>query len=359
VRLALAIIYGKVRAMNLARTLLVPIFLAGTGAALAQSANPACQRLEGQLTSIDRGNDDPGRAEVVRRAEEATARQQAEVDRQVAQSRKIGCDNSGFFSLFSSPPPQCGQFNAQVRQMRDNLERMQNQLEQLHGGNTQRAAQRRDVLVQLANNNCGPQYRTVALQQQGGFLEQLFGGRSGTFLPGGDQQVSGNFRTICVRTCDGYYFPISFSAPSNRFQDDERTCQRMCPAAQVSLYTYHNPGEDIQQAVSLDGRPYTELPTAFRYRTEFNKECSCRKAGQSWADAMKVGDDGTVEQGDIVVSEDRARKLSQPRDAQGRLIKPELRGGAPSNQPAASVPDAPEPPKGSIRTVGPNFYPVR
>ncbi len=252
-----------------ALTLAAALSLAATSA-FGQAGSPVCQRLEAQLTSLDRGNDDPNRAEIVRRAEEATARQQAEVDRLVAQSRRMGCENTGFFSLFSSPPPQCGPLTGQVRQARGSLEQMQNQLELLHGGNTQRAAARRGVLLQLSDNSCGPQYRQASLQQQGGFLEQLFGGRSGgTFAPGYEQQpqMSGNFRTICVRTCDGYYFPVSFSAPSNRFAEDERMCQRMCPAAQVSLYTYRNPGEDVQQAVSLDGRAYTELPTAFRYRT--------------------------------------------------------------------------------------------
>jgi hypothetical protein len=353
------------RAIRLA---LVPLLLAAAaGAAFAQAGSPACQQLEAQLTSLDRGNDDPGRAEVVRRAEDATARQQAEVDRLVAQSRRNGCENSGFFSLFSSPPASCGPLNGQIRQARDNLERMQNQLEQLHGGNTQRAAQRRGLLLQLSNNGCGPQYRSAALQQQGGFLEQLFGGRP-SYGPGvapGLEQT-GNYRTICVRTCDGYYFPVSFSAPSSRFADDERTCQRMCPAAQVALYTYHNPGEEVAQAVSLDGRPYTDLPTAFRYRQEFNPACSCRKSGQSWADAMKVGgSDYTVEQGDIVVTDDRAKKLSQPRDAQGRPVKPELRTGTPLS-PNVQATDSPgnaepvkEPPKGQVRTVGPTFYPVR
>jgi hypothetical protein len=345
-----------------ALTLAAALSLAATGA-IAQVGSPVCQRLEAQLTSLDRGNDDPNRAEIVRRAEEASARQQAEVDRLVAQSRRMGCENTGFFSLFSSPPPQCGPLTGQVRQARGSLEQMQNQLEHLHGGNTQRAAARRGVLLQLSDNSCGPQYRQASLQQQGGFLEQLFGGRSGgTFAPGYEQQpqMSGNFRTICVRTCDGYYFPVSFSAPANRFAEDERLCQRMCPAAQVSLYTYRNPGEDVQQAVSLDGRAYTELPTAFRYRQEFNAACSCRKPGQSWADAMKVGDDYTVEQGDIVVTEDRSKKMSQPVDARGRPIKPELRPTTPAtNAPVEPSQQVAEPPKGQIRTVGPNFYPVR
>jgi hypothetical protein len=345
------------------KTQMFPLAVAGAvliagGAALAQS-NPACQRLEGQLVSLDRGNDDPGRAETIRRAEDGANRLQAEVDRMVAQGRRMGCENRGFFSIFSSPPPQCGQVNVQIQQARDALERQQNQLEQLHGGNTERAAQRRALIVALANNNCGPQYRQAALDRGGGgFLDSLFGGR--TIVTPGNQEISGNFRTVCVRTCDGYYFPISYSVPASRFVDDAQACQRMCPAAQVSLYAYHNPGEEIQQAVSTtDGRPYTELPTAFQYRREFNAACSCRRAGQSWADAMKVGGvDTTVEQGDIVVTDDNAKKLSQPRDASGRLLKPSLTPG-PVNKMADAPSSTPEPPKGKVRSVGPTFVPAR
>lgn len=324
---------------------------------------PACQRLEAQLTALDRGNDDPQRAETIRRAEDATNRQQVEVDRLVVQGRRLNCENSGFFSIFSSPPPQCGPLNAQIQKSRDTLERMQNQLEQLHGGNTERAAQRRALIGALADNNCGPQYRQAALQRGGGgFLDSLFGGRP-IIAPSVDQgPVGSNFRTICVRTCDGYYFPISFSVPSSRFADDAQTCQRMCPAAQVSLYAYHNPGEDVQQAVSaVDGRPYSELPSAFQYRREFNPACSCRGAGQSWADAMKTGGDPTVEQGDTVVTEDRAKKLSQPRDAAGRPLRSTLSPGSAAGNNLVEAPSSAttEPPKGKIRSVGPTFVPAR
>jgi len=331
--------------------------LASCAAALAQSANPACQRLEAQLASLDRGNDDPARADLIRRSEDATNRQQLEVDRLVAQSRKMGCEGFGFFSIFNTPPAQCTPLGNQIRQARTSLERLQTQLEQLHGGTTERAAQRRALFIALGDNGCGAQYRSAALQQ-GSLFEQLF---SNNPLFGPSDQQSGMFRTICVRTCDGYYFPISFTAPPSRFQDDERTCQRMCPAAAVTLYSYRNPGEEVAQAVSIGGQPYSELPTAFRYRQEFNAACSCRKPGQSWADALKAtGTDQTVEQGDIVVTEDRAKKLSQPRtDAAGRPIKPDVRPTVPAATAAEpSLTDA-EPPKGKVRAVGPTFYPVR
>ena len=126
-----------------------------------------------------------------------------------------------------------------------------------------------------------------------------------------------------MRSCDGYYFPISYSTVQSRFADDQRTCQRECPATEAQLYTYRNPGEDMDQAVSLAGQPYTALPTAFQYRKEFNAACSCRKPGQSWADALKGADDAsTLESGDIVVTDQNAKALSQPATPAPKGAKP-------------------------------------
>ena len=343
------------------------VTLAASAAVLAQSQNPVCQRLEAQLTSLDRGNSDPTRVDQIRRAEEAVNRQQFEVDRLVAQARRTGCESSGgFFSIFNNPPPQCGGLNRQIDQQRMSLERLQNALEQLNGGTAQRASQRQSLLIALGNNGCGPQYRAAALQgQQGGFFDRLFGNSGGIFsAPSGP--MGGTFRTICVRSCDGYYYPISFATTSERFRDDEQTCQRMCPAAEVSLYTYHNPGEEVAQAVSLSGRLYTELPTAFSYRKALNPECSCRKPGESWAQALKViGTDDTIVPGDVVVTEKNAKQLSQPRiGADGKPIRLDPRAKVTAPTPATPAPtvETPvetDPTKRSVRTVGPTFLPAR
>lgn len=341
------------------------LVFAATGA-LAQSTNPACQRLEAQLTALDRGNSDPQRADQIRAAEDAVNRQQFEVDRLVAQSRRLGCESSGFFSIFSNPPAQCSGLVRQIDQQRSALERLQNQLERLNGGTAERASQRQSLLIALGNNGCGPQYRSAALAgQQGGFFDRLFGNNSGgLFSPGPGQQMGGTYRTICVRTCDGYYFPISYATSPDRFRDDEQTCQRICPAAEVSLYTYHNPGEEVAQAVSLNGRLYTELPAAFSYRKALDPACSCRRKGESWAEALKVkGRDDTVAPGDVVVTEENAKKLSQPRiGADGKPIRPVPGAKTQTEAPASPAPTAaeqPEPGKRTVRTVGPTFLPAR
>jgi Protein of unknown function (DUF2865) len=348
-------------------TVAAALTLAAPAAALAQAASPYCQQLEAQLASLDRGNDDPARAEQIRRAEDAVNKQQFEVDKLVAQSRRMDCERSGFFSIFRETPAQCGPLNRQVDQARSALDRLQMQLEQLQGGTTQRAAQRQSLLISLGQNNCGPQYRSAALQgQQGGFFDRLFGTNNnsggGLFSPAPQQQqqpMGGTFRTICVRSCDGYYFPISYSTTPDRFAEDAQACQRLCPAAQASLYTYHNPGEDVPQAVSLDGHAYSELPTAFAYRKALNSACSCRKPGESWADALKtLGPDNTVEAGDVVVTEQNAKRLSQPRTgADGKPVKPDPRVAPTAEAQAPATPVETDPTKRKVRTVGPTFIP--
>src|SRR5919201_3197426 len=84
--------------------------------------NPICIRLEGQLATIDRGagTGDPAKDEQIRRYQEAQARQQAELDRVTQQAKRMGCESSGFFSLFNQNSAQCGPVNNQIQKMRGN-----------------------------------------------------------------------------------------------------------------------------------------------------------------------------------------------------------------------------------------------
>jgi hypothetical protein len=330
----------------------------------ANARNPACIRLEAQLAMVDRG--DPTKGDQVKKLEDVAARQQADLDRLTAQARRNGCEGRGFFSFFGGQPQQCTPINNQMQQMRANLDNILAQIQSLQGNDGDKEAQRRAILTSLAQSDCGPQYQAYA--NRGGFFESLFGPATISPNPGAPDAGMGNtYRTLCVRICDGYYFPISYSTVPSKFADDEKVCQAMCPAAEAVLYSHRNPGEDIAQAVSNTGRSYSELPSAFAYRKAFNASCSCRAAGQTWADALKQLDDQTVEQGDILVNEERAKLLSQPQtDAQGKPIKQTpARPGPPASKtgsPAASkTPTAEQTPAGKrqVRTVGPPFIPVR
>src|SRR5436305_11284877 len=342
------------------------------------AVNPVCPRLEAQLATVDRGSGDPAKVEQIRRYEEAAARQQGELDRVTSQAKRQGCDSSGFFSLFSGQSAQCGPINTQIQQMRANLDQITTSLERLRGGgfgNAERESQRRSVLLALAQNNCGPQYANAA-RGSGNFLDNLFSGNNPAAAPPPSDvgPQSGTFRTVCARSCDGAYFPISFATVPSRFPDDERTCKNLCPAAEATLYAYRNPGEDMNQAVSISGQPYSAMPNAFRYRNEFVPTCSCKAAGQTWSDALKSIDEKAAaeQQGDIIVTEESAKRMSQPPQPKAApaakkkgAAAPATAAGAPAPAaepapaPAAAAPD-PAPAKDKpIRSVGPTFIPAR
>lgn len=350
-------------------------------------ANPYCSRLEAQLVAFDRSNPDAARAEQVRKLEESVNAQQSEIARQEAAAKRMGCEQNSFFVLFSRQPEQCGPLTNRIKQLQANLEQTRSNIERLQGDPPpEREGQRRAILGALVQNNCGQQYQAALGAEQprpsgssGGLFETLFGPRP-PFAPSTPAGFSsgGSYRTVCVRSCDGFYWPISYSANPGRFAEDEKTCRQSCPAADATLFAYPNPGGDMSQAISISGQPYGSLPNAYRYRQALDSGCSCRRPGESWSQALKNIEDGTVEQGDIVVNEQRARQMSQPRvDAQGRPIRPEPRAAtgrpeakaaqpvhtappvpaaAADTAPAAEAPDKPDPNR-TVRSVGPIFIP--
>jgi hypothetical protein len=361
-------------------------------AAPQAQGNPYCSRLEAQLQAFDRSGNDAGRAEQLRKFEEAAAHQQGEIDRQQAAAQRAGCAKNSFLVLFSGQSAQCSPLNNKIQQMRDNLDRIQNDIERLRGDQAapERASQRRAIVVALAQNNCGAQYQQQVAAtpppQRGGLFESLFGPKS-VFTPGGGSPEvpgatgpSGTFRTVCVRTCDGFYYPISAATTPARFADDEKTCRQSCPAAEVQLFSHRNTGEGMNEAVSvITQQPYTSLPNAFRYRTSLDASCSCKRPGETWSQALKNIEDTSVEQGDIVVNDQKARQLSAPRvDEQGRPIKvaplpapprPDPKAAQAAPQPAATSlaesakaadeePSKPDPNR-KVRSVGPTFLPGR
>lgn len=302
-----------------------------------QPVNPACVRLEQQLASLSA----PNAANPQQQALEATYNQQRqELERMTSRSRNLGCGRNFLFG--PRPPPECRGLQNQIDRMRDSVERIEDQLDRGRGGDSGlMEARRRDVITALAHHRCGPQYEAqVPQQERGGLFGFLFGGgnRGGTreTYPGPtDGMPTGTFRTVCVRTCDGFFFPVNFSTVPARFGQDEGICKRTCPGTEAMLFSYPNPGGTIEQATSTSGQPYTSLPNAFKYQTEYVKDCSCRPAGQSWEQALSGADD-TIQRGDIVVDEERAKAMSQPKDGQVSVSPDEAARAAQDSQTAVT-----------------------
>src|SRR5260370_36391755 len=138
----------------------------------------------------------------------------------------------------------------------------------------------------------------------------------------------------------------------------------MCPATEVGLYTYRNPGEDVSQAVSLAGTPYKQLANAFKYRQEFNPSCSCKRPGQSWTEAFGPNDP-TLERGDVIVTDEKAKAFAQPKTDSVKPAKQDSRKnkpGPPPNEsavPANAAPAEAKPPAPDTATPPPAKHGTR
>ncbi|HEY3793551.1 MAG TPA: DUF2865 domain-containing protein [Bradyrhizobium sp.] len=105
-------------------------------------------------------------------------------------------------------------------------------------------------------------------------------------------RATGGAQAYCVRTCDGRYFPISASDGQSR----AASCNSFCPASETRIVY----GSNIDNAATETGTPYSELPNAFRYRSELVAGCTCNGKDQIGLAPVKIENDPTLRKGDIV-----------------------------------------------------------
>jgi hypothetical protein len=80
---------------------------------------------------------------------------------------------------------------------------------------------------------------------------------------------------VCVRLCDGFFWPVSFATTKSNLKRDSETCQAACESP-VGLYYYTNFDGGPEDLVNLDGQSYTLLSGAFLYRSVYEPTCKCR-----------------------------------------------------------------------------------
>lgn len=350
-------IAGKMRlARSLALAALVMLPL-GAGDALAASA--VCRQLQGQLASLPSAS---GGGRQARRYDQAIATQMREMEKARAQARQAGCGR-GFLARSAAV---CGNLNATLSRMETNLATLQGRRAQLGGsaGNTRRERTRIQAALQV--NGCNEPQRTLpepvkqqpvkqepAKQQPAGTV--VIDGRSG--LRVGDAP-GGSFRTLCVRSCDGYYFPISYGVTSASFPRDRNVCEAMCPGTEVDLFYHRVPGEESEDMVSAStGLPYSELENAFLYRRRADAPdrpaCRCRTTAASTQERgfeIIGGKDKTSgEQASLPVPAPVPEKEPVPAEDEAR---------ASLSRAAEMVPEEREiDPDRQVRQVGPRFFP--
>jgi hypothetical protein len=119
-------------------------------------------------------------------------------------------------------------------------------------------------------------------------------------------------QAYCVRSCDGRYFPIS--GPSN--ESRAAACNSFCPATETKLVY----GSNIDNAATETGKPYSELPNAFRYRNEVVAGCTCNGKDQFGLARIKIEDDPTLRKGDLVANANGLLVAGRSADQRGAAL---------------------------------------
>ena len=306
----------------------------------AFAQNAECSRLQAAIESAPRGGG-PGQA--------ALDRARGQLAQVSGYAHSIGCDHQKFLFFGSDPPPQCGQIKGQIAQLRATV----GQLQARAGG----AGGRADLIARY-NSECAN-----APRQPGNIFEALFGGGrpqqtyqpiDPASIPADQQQQmiqdsidkqkgegiyahAGSY-AVCVKTCDGSFFPVSYSGAGSRADSLEDVCRSLCPNTDVALYSFPF-GGTINEAVSTGGEPYVNLPNALKFQQTYDASCSCRRKGESWAQALagaeaKYGHEAK----DILVTPEKSLELSRP-----IVAKADPKAKA-KNAKTAAPPPAPPPP---------------
>ena len=240
--------------------------------------NSICLELEQRLVQEgQRGGDNrtliPRMEADLRQAEQAYRAQKQELDRG-------DCYEYFLFSKTLRRTRRCVDLANQADDTRRRIDDLEVQLQQAQGSSNR--SYQDEIVRELARNNCGANYQQQARRQEGGGSSNFWDDGESSGSSGGGSSFGAlpyaTYRTVCVRLCDGYYFPVSFSTLPNHFQRDEEVCHSKC-ASPAALYYHQNPGAGMDQAVDArSNAPYTQLKTAFRYRKEYVNGCSCKVA---------------------------------------------------------------------------------
>jgi hypothetical protein len=96
------------------------------------------------------------------------------------------------------------------------------------------------------------------------------GGRRATASKKGS---GGTYRTICVRLCDGYNWPVSFATTS--VERDAKLCERSCESP-ARLYKAERQDSELADMKDESSQYYRDLKTAFLYQSVYDEACKCK-----------------------------------------------------------------------------------
>lgn len=318
-----------------------------TALSLISFSEPAfaktCRQLEAELTAAGSG----GRGSVpYRKYDRAVTAQREQIAIARRRARDAGC---GFLILGGKSA--CGVLNDQIGRMERNLATLQRKRAQFATGTPRRNRLR--ILAELDANGCRSQPRPVARP-----LPQVEEPPDDSAAPLNRNEEAidflaspdGEFRTVCVRTCDGYFFPMSNASRASDFERDQKNCEAACPGTEMRLYRQGTSDENLMSTAT--GEAYTALPNAFFYKTEGMPRpagCGCGVANDPSTAAGGPAPAAEKTGGSIIT-------LGTESPPETEEEKPAV----PTQSPPKAAPQAEARPMDDrkVRVVGPTFLPA-
>lgn len=317
----------------------IAVSLLATGSSFAVSAE--CLELETELASLP--TQATGSFAQPDEFAAAAATQQDQIDLARIRASDLGCSRA----ISGDIIVQCAALNAKIAAMEDNLGKLGGQ-----SARPNRNVRREHIRIldamqiagcndqtdetEEATGNEPPEEQGATIIRGGAATSLSFNESYPQHIVIGRSQPQGpgEYRTLCVRTCDGYFFPMSNAADLSDFQRDEKNCEASCPGTEIELFYHLNAGQPQESMVSArSGQPYRNLSTAYRYkRVDMPRVPAC-------------GCNVSLNRNFSVIA------------GEGRPV-PSAPQAKPVEEPPASVAPRPAPaPNRKVRAVGPTFLP--
>jgi Protein of unknown function (DUF2865) len=349
---------NKVRRAVMINRLILPVVLAGLVFPGAALGSDICERLSFDLATLSSRENPTAQSRKYARA----INDQKKSLRELAVSlREKGCSSGSILTVGAASDAACSDLEDKQARMRRNLSMLESKRISLLSTADDQARNRRRLQQELNANDCNrarplvsapEEALTPLVQDAPGGMEIIrapdseVGPASHGFVDLGGAGASGGLVTLCVRTCDGGYFPISSRASSFNFRRDAQVCSMMCPGNETELFYRSIASESTEMRSTMSGEDYAAQSYAWRFRTQpKSAQCGCNFS-LYYKEMLRR---------EAVVS-----GKEQPKKPAGSIVwvKPTLRGGL-AQEPSQDLTrkERPYTPDPKIRVIGPSFLP--
>lgn len=335
-----------------------------------------CDDLRGQLANVA---ETVGVNHKLRQYSSAIVEQTFEIRRLTNDLRDNECSNGSMVVIKGdgSNNETCARIEDDLKQVQENLQALTAKRDEVRHGSGMDGTSRDQIVTALHANGCdtadtgdnadvitnrpdvqpysefgdNDNAAIVPLDQSGGPSEAGISNAPAPDYAYGES-ASGNLRTVCVRTCDGGFFPMTAGATPGDFQRDGETCAKMCPGVKTELFFHRLPDQETSAMVSAaTGAPYSSMPYAFAFRKRAPNEkssCTCNLPAyyeeMRRENALTHPEQSTTGQAGSIIT--IGPKSPTPTTAEAAKPAP----------PASPPPDRPyDPSRSNVRQVGPQF----